>query len=97
VDIRAKYDLRKINYQQLGFLKRSCKIINFLFNRNINAQNNKGYTPLHIAARNNLPELASALLRYGASSTIVDNNGQTAKQVAAYLDYTHIVNIIDAS
>jgi hypothetical protein len=38
--------------------------------------------------------MVSALLGYGASSTIVDNNGQTAKQVAAYLGYTDIVNII---
>ena len=69
-------------------------MINFLPRRNINAKDNNGFTPLHIAAGNNLPAMVVALLAKGASTSIVDNNGKTAKQVAAYLGYTAIVNLI---
>ena len=71
------------------------KMINFLHrNINVNAKDNMGYTPLHIAAGNNLPVMVSALLARGASTTILDNNGQTAKQVAASLGYSNIVALI---
>jgi Ankyrin repeats (many copies) len=82
---------------KIRFMSIIVKIINSLpRNININAQDNNGYTPLHIAAGNHLPAMVSALLARGASTNIVDNNGQTAKQVAADLGYTDIVNIIDA-
>ena len=52
-----------------------------------------GYTPLHIAAGNNRASIVSALLAKGASTTILDDNGHTAKQEAADLGYTNIVNL----
>jgi len=38
--------------------------------------------------------MVSALLAKGALANILDNNGQTAKQVAAYLGYSNIVALI---
>jgi hypothetical protein len=38
--------------------------------------------------------MVSALLAKGASTTILDINGQTAEQVATYLGYINIVIII---
>jgi ankyrin repeat protein len=63
-------------------------------NRNKDAQDNHGYTPLHVAAGNNQAGAASILLKSGASTTILDNDGHTAKQVAAFLGYTDIVALI---
>ena len=60
----------------------------------MNLQDNMGYTPLHIAAGNNLPDIVSALLAKGALANILDNNGQTAKQVAAYLGYSNVVALL---
>jgi ankyrin repeat protein len=60
----------------------------------LNLQDNMGYTPLHIAAGNNLPDMVSALLAKGALTNILDNNGQTAKQAAASLNYSNIVALI---
>ena len=88
--INSEFEILK----KIDFLSTIVKILHFLSYRNINAKDNKGYTPLHIAAGNNLPAMVIALLAKGASTTILDNNGKTAKQVAAYLGYTTIVNII---
>jgi ankyrin repeat protein len=66
----------------------------FIANRNINAQDNNGYTPLHIAAGNNQVAIANLLLNKGASATILDNDGHTAKQVAAFLGYTDMASLL---
>ena len=89
---RVKYPATVVKLIPFFFKKKVVYII--VPNRNINAQDNKGYTPLHIAAGNNQVDIASLLLSKGASTTILDNNGQTAKQVAAYLGFANIAALI---
>ncbi|CAB0043957.1 unnamed protein product [Trichogramma brassicae] len=43
----------------------------------INAQNNKGYTPLHLAVKKRASNLVQVLLRLGADSNATNNKGMT--------------------
>jgi ankyrin repeat protein len=62
------------------------------FNRKRNAQDNNGFTPLHIAASNNQAAITPCvLLAKGASTTIVDNNDNTTRKIASYLGYNDIL------
>ncbi|MCC8399213.1 MAG: ankyrin repeat domain-containing protein [Rickettsia endosymbiont of Platyusa sonomae] len=50
----------------------------FLTKNNVNIQNKFGNTPLHLATKNNHPDMAKILLEWGAKSDIANNNGKTA-------------------
>ena len=49
----------------------------------VNAQNHKGYTPLHSAAEDNAHEVAIALIDHGADINATDENGNTPLHAAA--------------
>jgi ankyrin repeat protein len=96
-----------INYAEPGIKQRnllhvatyfgSAKVLKFLLNRYghdknfLNAQNDIGETPLHIAARSGNRDLYGLILRAGADTTIVDKHGLTPVVVAqgrgSYTDY----------
>lgn len=75
----------------------STKVLKFLLNKYghdknfLNAKNDLGETPLHIAARSDNRDLYGLILRAGADTTIVDNYGLTPVVVAQgrgnYTDY----------
>lgn len=48
---------------------------------NVNIQNKLGNTPLHLAIKNNHPDMAKILLEWGAKSDIANNNGKTASDI----------------
>ncbi|MCC8483168.1 MAG: ankyrin repeat domain-containing protein [Rickettsia endosymbiont of Labidopullus appendiculatus] len=50
----------------------------FLTKNNVNIQNKFGNTPLHLATKNNHPDMAKILLEWGTKSDIANNNGKTA-------------------
>ncbi|HUW51525.1 MAG TPA: ankyrin repeat domain-containing protein [Sulfuricella sp.] len=50
----------------------------------INARNELGSTPLHIAAGNPNPEIAKLLVAKGANINARDNNGMTPLHIAAF-------------
>lgn len=50
----------------------------------VNARNELGSTPLHIAAGNPTPDIASLLLDHGAAVNARDNNGATPLHIAAF-------------
>ena len=45
---------------------------------NVNAQDDKGWTPLHFAAQVSSPECVAQLLRVGADTSLQDSFGNTA-------------------
>jgi ankyrin repeat protein len=53
----------------------------FLTKNNVNIQNKLGNTPLHLAIKNNHPDMAKILLEWGAKSDIANNNGKTASDI----------------
>ena len=43
----------------------------------VNAKNNNGWTPLHIAAGNDAHQTATVLIQHGADVNVKDNEGDT--------------------
>lgn len=50
----------------------------------VNARNELGSTPLHIAAGNSAPDAARLLIEKGAAVNVKDNNGATPLHIAAF-------------
>ena len=63
-----------------------------LFPELINESDNKGFTPLIIAAYNNQAEVVAILLQNGADSNIGDRNGNTALMGATFKGYDAIAH-----
>ncbi len=61
---------------------------------NLDVQDEKGFTPLIIAAYNNRPEAVAALLEAGADPNATDNGGNTALMGAAFKGYTEVANVL---
>lgn len=55
----------------LSYLKKNNKI-----NQYINKYNNECKTPLHLAVKNNLQDVSKILVKFGASTELVDDMGQ---------------------
>ena len=53
-----------------------------------------GYTPLHIAAHENYPELAKVLIKYGAKVDLKDSYGNTPLHVAAYRGHADVAKVL---
>jgi ankyrin repeat protein len=65
-----------------------------LFPELINESDNKGFTPLIIAAYNNQAEVIAILLHAGADNTIGDRNGNTALMGAIFKGYDAVANML---
>lgn len=68
-----------------------------LFPELINERDNKGFTPLIIAAYNDQAEVVAILLQAGADSAMGDRNGNTALMGAVFKGYDAIAHgLLDA-
>ena len=66
-------------------------------NRNmVNAKNELGSTPLHIAATNPAPDMAKLLIEKGAAVNAKDNNGITPLHIAAFSGHKDNLNFLIA-
>jgi ankyrin repeat protein len=66
-------------------------------NRNmVNAKNELGSTPLHIAATNSTPDMAKLLIEKGAAVNAKDNNGLTPLHIAAFSGHKDNLNLLIA-
>jgi hypothetical protein len=62
----------------------------------VNAQNNRGWTPLHIAAYWNRKDIAKLLLENGANPTVGDSSGKTPKDAAIEAGNEEIAKLIES-
>lgn len=60
----------------------------------INARDDDGRTPLHVAAMNGHMHVVRALLAYGADEYLVDDNNMTAADLANKFGFAHVANEI---
>lgn len=60
----------------------------------VNAKNELGSTPLHIAAGNTAPDVAKLLIDKGANVNAKDNNGSTPLHLAAFTGHKENVNLL---
>lgn len=60
----------------------------------VNARNELGSTPLHIAAGNPTPDIARLLLAQGADLAARDNNGATPLHIAAFSGHKANVELL---
>lgn len=60
----------------------------------VNAQNNDGYTALHLAARGASESFVELLLAHGADITVPDNDGHTAGDLAHQKGHTWVLKMI---
>ena len=63
----------------------------------VNAQNDDGVTPLHLAALLNKPEIARLLLEHGANPNLANNEGETPLDWARNEGYLEIVVMLAAA
>ena len=75
---------------------KATKIVSLLLRAgaDVNAQQERGYTPLHRAADRGSPELVRILLRAGADPMIRADNGRTAGELAAFKGYIEIAGML---
>jgi uncharacterized protein YukE len=62
----------------------------------VNARNNRGWTPLHIAAYWNRKDIAKLLLENGANPTVGDSSGKTPKDAAIEAGNEEIAKLIES-
>ena len=60
----------------------------------VNAKNNLGYTPLHIAALNGSSEIIKLLLENGADKNAKDNDGNTPYDRAVWVQQTRVYELL---
>ncbi|RSL90277.1 hypothetical protein CEP52_014627 [Fusarium oligoseptatum] len=65
-----------------GFITILEQLLPKVHPKDLNSPDASGSIPLHTAAHNGLPRVASALMRYGAGINIYDTNGATPLQAA---------------
>ena len=61
---------------------------------NLNAKNNAGQTPLHIAVDLGINDMATTLVAAGADIHATDMNGNTPADIAADRGYDDIANLL---
>ncbi|RZJ60691.1 MAG: ankyrin repeat domain-containing protein, partial [Flavobacterium sp.] len=69
----------------------------FRIKEDLNVKDDKGFTPLIIAAYNNRPEAVLALLEAGADVNEADYGGNTALMGASFKGYGDVVRILISS
>jgi len=62
--------------------------------KDVNVTDDKGYTPLIIAAYNNQPEAVTALLSAGAFIDATDGSGNTALMGACFKGYAEVAQLL---
>jgi ankyrin repeat protein len=77
---------------------RSLAILTLLLERgaNANARQGGGFTPLHTAAQNNDPAMASLLLSHGADPTLANDEGRTPLDLAQEAGYNEVLERMKA-
>ena len=60
----------------------------------VNALNDFGSTPLHLAVIEDLPEIAKALLKHNADVNALDDNGRTPLQIASRMNRLEFMKIL---
>lgn len=70
----------------LEYIKKNVKLIN--------EKNERGWTPLHFAARFGQKEIATFLKNNKADLTILNNEGKTAGQLAAFWGNDEIAKLL---
>jgi ankyrin repeat protein len=60
----------------------------------INLQNEKGYTPLHLATEHAHVNCVKVLLSHNADKTIVDDRGRTAYDLAKRLGEQELMTVL---
>ena len=63
--------------------------------RDVNAQDNSGYTPLHTACYNGFGNIVEILMLEGADETITNDHTKTPAQVAEAKGHTEILKLLD--
>ena len=63
------------------------------YGADVNAKNNNGNTPLHLASRKGHTEIVKLLLEHGADANVKNNDGETAFDWASYEGHTEIVKL----
>lgn len=81
---------------RLAVFRNDIKTMQDLIKRgvDINAQDNKGFTALIIAARQGRKDCARILIGHGADLDKVDNQGHTALIWASFFGYTEIATML---
>jgi ankyrin repeat protein len=62
---------------------------------NIDAQDNEGNTPLHVAATNGHGRIVRLLMDHGADSSIINRQGFTASDLARLRGHHGVAQMID--
>ena len=93
------YYLQYVSGTQLGAMAAygNLDVVKFLTSlpeTNIDSQDDKGATPLILAAFNNHPKIVEFLLQKGADASIKDNSGKNALDWATSKDYANVVNVL---
>jgi ankyrin repeat protein len=66
------------------------------YGASVDAQDSRGATALHMAAKNNSVPCVDVLLEFNADTNLKDANGRTARQVAVELGHAGVVKALDA-
>lgn len=80
---------------QLGYLE-IAKLLVTKGHANVNSQANyDGNTPLHISARFGTSEVFEFLLNSGADTTILNNDGESVRDIAEYSNSSKCLELLD--
>nr|BAG55512.1 protein tyrosine kinase HTK16 [Hartaetosiga gracilis] len=63
----------------------------------INARDKLGWTPLHLLAERGTAEIVLLLISYGADVTVINNDGETPRQVASRVGNTQTCRVLSDS
>jgi len=76
--------------------KRSADVVKLLLSRGseVNAKDNNGYTPLHIAALNGCYDIIKILIESGADKNAKDNDGNTPYDRAVWVQQTGVYELL---
>lgn len=83
------YCIRNVRYNLIEYVKLLLK-----YGANVNYTSNGG-TALHYAVANNNIEAVQLILEYNPDTRLIDEDGETARDLAEHYGYNEIVSLID--